>query len=401
MPIFYYTALDQADAFTKGQIEARHRKAARAKLEGEGFVIVNIKQEKIQRWWNTNFWQSISALDRIFFTRNLHTLVGAGISLDQAVNITAEQTTNDKLRPILEDIALNLRRGQTFHSVLNRYPNVFGRFFIDLVRVGEISGKLDETLGYLLEEQERDYDLRTKARGAMIYPIIILCALVIMVTFMLAFVIPRVAGVLDQYQVQLPLATRILLALSSFITSYGFYTLPVLVALVYGYVRWHRTVPGRRLVDGWLLKTPIVHRLIKEFNLARFTRSLSSLLKSGQSIDQALELCASTATNVHYQEALRGAIQFVRKGLPLGEVMKGNPKLFPPLTCRMVEVGERTGKLDDMTTRLAVFYEKSVSTSLENLSATIEPILILVVGLIVGFVAVSILTPVWKFSATI
>lgn len=401
MPLYSYTALDTADAFIKGQIEARHQKAATAKLTGEGFAVINVKREKTKTWLDITLWQPISAQDKIFFTRNLHTLVGAGIGLDQAVNITAEQTTNERLRPILVDIAKRLRKGQSFHTALAEHRDAFDAFFVNLVRVGESSGKLDEVLLYLLEQQERDYDLKTQARGAMVYPSIILTALIVMVTFMLAFVIPKVSGILNQYHVQLPLATRVLLALSFFVTHYGLYTLPVLILLIYLFIRWRRTPAGRFRVDGWLLRMPLVKKLIIEFNVARFTRSFSSLLKSGLSIDRALDLSATVTTNTHYQQAARGAIKFVQKGIPLGEVLKGQGHLFPALACRMIEVGERSGKLDDMTARLADFYEKSVTQSLKNLSATIEPLLILSVGLIVGFVAISVLTPIWKFSATV
>lgn len=401
MAQFAYTALDARDAFVKGVIVARHSRAATAKLEAEGFAVVSLKRERSKAWWNVNVYQSVSALDRIFFTRNLHTLVGAGIGLDQAVHITSEQTSNVKLRPVLEDIAKQLRRGQTFYSALSRYPWVFSPFYCNLIRVGESSGKLDDVLGYLLDQQERDYDLRSKVRSAMIYPIIIFCALIIMVSFMLVFVIPRVTSVLTQYDVQLPLTTRILMAISNVAVHFGWILFPALAALIFGLIYWFRRPSGKRLGDRWVLSMPLIKRIVIEFNLARFTRSLSSLLRSGLSIDQAIDMSSTVTSNTVFAETIRGSIRFVRKGLPLGEVLKGSPKLFPPMTCRMIEVGERSGKLDEMTTRLAVFYEKSVSTTLDDLSSVIEPLLLLGVGLAVAFVAISVLTPIWKFSATI
>lgn len=401
MPSYAYTALDSKDAFVKGRVQARHQRAATRKLEGEGFTVVSVKREFIETWYNRPLWQPVSLEDRIFFTRNLQTLVAAGIGLDQAVHISSEQTTNQRFRPILADIAKRLRQGQSFHSTLQRYPNVFSTFFINLVRVGESSGKLDETLEYLLVQQERDYDLRSKARGAMIYPLIILGALLVMVTLMLTFVIPKVASVLNQYKVELPLTTRILLALSNFLVHYGLYLLPIIVVLAFLGRQWSRTKRGRWFLDGLVLRLPIIRRVVIEFNLARFGRSLSSLLKSGIAINQALALSTTVTGNIRYQTAIERGIPLIEKGLPLHEVLVAQPQLYPPLVTRMVEVGERSGKLEEMTDRIAHFYEKSVTGLLENLSSTLEPLLLILVGAAVGFIAVSVLTPVWRFSATI
>lgn len=402
MGTYLYTALDKAGAYTKGKVDAGNEKKAIAMLEKEGFMIVNIKLEKASGWDKFNsMFERISWQDRIFFTRHLYTMLESGIALDHAIKTCAEQTTNQKLTEILNDVYNRIQKGQSLHSSLALYHKHFSNFYISLIRVGETSGKLDEVLEHLLEQQERDYDLRTKALGAMMYPSIIVSFLVVMVISMILFVIPKITSVLDQYKVELPLTTRILVGLSNFLIHYGLYLLPVLIGLVFLIKYLIKKPKGKWRWDSIFLGLPRINTLIKEFNLARFTRAMSALLKSGVPINTAMDLAAGVSNNSHYQKAVRDGIQFIQKGVPLAEVLKGHPKLYPPLTSRMIELGEKTGKLDHMLSRLAIFYEKSVETSITNLSSTIEPILLLIIGFMVAFTAVSVLTPIWKFSETV
>lgn len=402
MAQFQYTGLNEDNSYQKGTVDARSVGAAIAALEQQKKLVVNIQRVPRPRFtWLQVTFNSISAQDRIFITRNLHTMLQAGIGLDRAVKTTAEQVTNAKLRQTLEDIWNQLQQGQAFHRALSKYPQYFSTFYTNLVRVGESSGKLDEILQSLLEKQERDAVLRTKVRSAMIYPCIIIGALVAMITIMMVFVIPRVTGVLTSYSVTLPLATRILIAVSNFFVNRWYIIALGVIFLGIAFRAWVRSRRGRLQWDTFILRLPLLKTIIQEFNLAIFVRSLSALLHSGIQLDQAMTLAGSSCSQKPYQEATKLGVRFVQKGVPLSEVLKGSPRLFPPLTLRMVEVGEQTGKLDTMLRRLANVYEESVQTSLTNLSSTVEPILLLLVGLTVGFVAIAVLTPIWKFSATI
>lgn len=403
MKTFQYTALNAKNVFVKGKHEAKSLKRARAELTGSGLEIITVRYEPgvRLRWYNSTF-STVSRLDKIFFTSHLHTLLESGVALDQALWVTAEQASNPKFKAILLDMLGQIRRGQSLNSALAGYPKYFSNFYINLVRVGETSGNLSDTLFYLLEQQEKDHDILIKARGAMIYPSIIMTALVAMIIVMMVFVIPSVTGLLLQYKVQLPLATRVLIAVSNFITHWGIETA---MALILAAVLLHRWVAkhgrGKWYWDGLLLHVPKLRQIIVEFNLARFARAMSSLLKSGIAIDQALNLAASVSDNSHYQKTIQGCVPLVRRGVPLGEIVRGYPLLYPPIASRMIEVGERTGRLDHMLGRLAAFYEKSVTTALGNISAIIEPVLLIGIGLSVGFVAIAILTPIWKFSQTV
>ncbi len=402
MPTFNYTALDKTNSFVRGQLEAKSVKRATATLEGEGFMIVNIIEDRRTKYSRlNNIINNVTRLDKIFFTRHLYTMLESGIALDQAVKISAEQTTQEKFKIVLLDIHQQLLQGRQFHQSLAQHKRYFTNFYISMVRVGEKSGKLDEVLSYLLEQQESDYELITKTRGAMIYPAVIISALIVMVVFMMLFVIPKITEILTEYEVELPFATRALIGLSGFLGNYGLFLIPVIGVLVYLFLKWKKTPTGKWQWDSLIFKLPGINKIVIEFNLARFTRSLSSLLKSGIQIDQALILAAEVSNNSHYQKTLRSGISFVQKGIPLAEVLKADTKIYPQITTRMIEVGEKTGKLDHMLQRLAVFYEKSLTTTINNISSIIEPALLITIGLAVAFVAIAVLTPVWSYSETI
>ncbi len=402
MTLFRYTALDKNDAFTKGVIEAKNEKAARVQLDKEGFMVVNLKAEKSKQsiWLNAIF-QKIGRVEMIFFTRHLYTILESGIPLDQAIKITSDQTPNRKFREILEDIHKNLQRGQTFHMALSQHPQYFSKFFISLIKVGERSGKLDEVLQYSLEQQENDFELVTKARSAMVYPAVILSALVIIFIFMVTFVVPKITSVLTQYNVELPFLTKVIIGLSNFFVHYGLFCIPVLIIIWYLFRRWKNTPKGKWYWDSFVLSLPRINMIVMDFNLARVNRSLSALLKSGMQIDQALSLTAEVTNNSHYAKSIKESIKFVQKGIAFSETLKGYPKLYPPITAQMTFVGEKTGKFDHMLTRLAVFYEKAVLTATGNLASVIEPVLLIVIGLAVAMMAIGILTPIWDYAQTI
>ncbi len=402
MTTFTYTALDKSNSYLKGRIEAKNFKKAKTSLEQQGLLIVNLKSEKRYRFVKIDkYLTRVTRLDKIFFTSHLHTLLEAGIPLDQAIQAAAEQTTNQKFKEVLLDIYHNIQRGQSLYSSLAHHQQYFSNFYLSLIKVGETSGKLDSVLSYLLEQQERDYELLIKARGAMIYPCIILGAMLTMVTFMMIFVIPKVTSLLQEYKVDLPLATKILIIVSNILSNFGLILLPLLIILFWLFRRFIRTPQGSWWWDGLLLNLPWLNQIIKEFNLARFARAMSSLLKSGMVIDQALELSSAVVGNARYRKSIQASVGFVQKGISITEVFSGYPKLYPPITSRMIEVGERSGKLDYMLGRLANFYEKTISNTLSNITAIIEPVLLLSIGLGVGFIAIAILTPIWKFSSTI
>ena len=403
MALFHYTALDKTGTFVKGQITANQQKQATGKLEQEGFAVVNLRKERNSRFDRIN--QSIvriTRLDMIFFTRHLYTLLESGIALDQALHITAEQNSNLRFREILLAIHKRVKSGQSLSSSLSQHKDHFSDFFINMVKIGESSGKLDDVLLHSLEQQEKDHELLTKMRGAMIYPSIIVTAALIMVTLMMAFVVPKISDILSEYEVGLPLTTRALMATSYFVVHYGLVAIPLaVVLLVLGFRYWVRQPWGKSQWDGLKLKLPLVKRIVVEFNNARLARAMASLLKSGVAMDKALSLAMTASGNKHYHSTMADGVRFIQKGIALSEVLKGRPDLYPPITLRMLEVGEKTGQIDEMFDRLANYYEKSVSNTLSNLSTIIEPVLLIFIGCVVALIGLAVLTPIWKFSETV
>ena len=401
MSTFTYAALASDNSYIKGQIKERGRKKAISKLENEGFLVINIKREISSKWDKLLTYSTISRLDKIHFTRHLYTFLDAGIALDEAVKICAEQIINKKFKEILFDIYKQIISGHTLHQSLQSHSKYFSGYFIKMIKVGEESGRLDNTLEHLLEQQEKEYDLITKIRGALIYPIILIAAAVGVVIFMLSFVVPTIASLLAEYGSELPITTKILIAMSNLFLKYGLLLPPVLILLGIVIRMLLKTPKGKWYFEELLFRLPLVKKIFTEYNIARVTISISAPLLSGLAIDKSLELALETCQNRHYQETINKGLKFVYKGIPLSDVFQGFPKLYPPNVVRMIEIGERTGKFDQMFARLATFYEKSVFNTFNNLSSIIEPFLLLTIGFIVGFIAVSILTPIWKFAEAI
>lgn len=402
MAEYSYTAIREADSFYfKGKVSERGKKRAVAKLKADGLLIVQIKKEGTSFFKQEINLLGISRQDKIQFTRHLHVFIDAGIALDRAIKIAAEQMTNKKFKDLLWDIYENIVKGRTLSSSLANHKKYFSPYFINLIKLGEESGRLDEVLKQLLEQQEKDYELLTKVRGAMIYPAVILTAAVAVVVFMMTFVVPTISSVLLDYGGTLPLPTKILIATSDFFINYGLFLLPLVVLCIFLLRLAAKTPRGKAYYEKIIFKLPLVGQINREFNLARFTRSMSGPLISGVSIDKSLLLTADACQNSHYKKSLKEAIKLVRHGVPLSETLGAHPKLYPPNVRHMLEVGEKTGKFDYMFVKLASFYEKSVANTFANLSSVIEPFLIIFLGFVVAFIAVSILTPLWRFTDTI
>lgn len=402
MPIYTFSALKEDNSYIKGKIKARSQKKAVKILEKEKLLTVNIKKEKKFYLDKVLSFSTISRIDKINFTRHLEAYLEAGVNLGEAVKIAAEQTANKKLQVILDDIHKKILSGQSLNSALSQHSKYFSKYFIRLIRVGEESGSLDKILRKLLEQQEKEYELIGTVRRSLIYPTIIIMAAIAVVVFMMTFVIPTIARVLIDYGGTLPLTTKILIALSDFIVNFGFLLLlMIIVIVVFLRIIIKKTPWGKWYFESFLLSVPILKRIIIEYNIAHFTASMSAPLTSAIPIDKALELAAESYPNSHYQKTIKEGIIFIHRGVALSEVLQAHPKLYPPNVIRIIEIGEQTGRVDSMFSHLANFYQKSVTNTLGNLSTVIEPFLLISIGLTVCFIAISILTPIWRFAETV
>lgn len=398
---YSFRAVDRSGKPVTGEREAGSERELADQLRRENLVLLETTASEVvvrRRWWESlpNPLGRVSLVDRMVFARNLAVMIGAGLALARALEALAEQTTNGRFRVIISATRDGIVKGKSFAESLKPHEGVFGVLFINMVEAGEISGNLERVLKILAIQMKRDYDLRAKVRGAMIYPAIVVGALLAIGILMMVYVVPVLTQTFAELEIQLPLTTRIIIGASNILVGYAWYLLAAGVLAALGLTRLARLAPVRRWLDAAILRVPLFGDLVVKLNSARFSRMLSSLIRSGIPITRALETTASVLGNVHFREALHAAAGAIQKGTSLHEILHGYPKLFPPMTVHMVEVGEETGTVARMLLRVALFYEEEVDNTTKNLSNVIEPLLMIVIGGMVGLFAVSMIQPIYS-----
>jgi type IV pilus assembly protein PilC len=339
--------------------------------------------------------------ERLFFVQHLGVMLKAGISLSIALKTLAKQTTNKFFQTLLNDIADKVEKGESFADALRPYDKVFGELFVSMIEAGELSGKLESVLGELFLQMKKEHKLISKVKGALTYPAVIIMAMLGIGTFMMVVVVPQITAMFTELDTELPLATKILIGVSSTIANNGLISLLILIATVIAFIQTIKTEKGKYFFQTILLNTPIIGPIVKKINLARFSRNISSLLKTDIMIIKTFQITASVLGNLHYRRALLEMSQKIKKGGKLSEVINSYPKLFTPVVAQMVAIGEETGELDNILVELAEFYEEEVDQIMENLPSIIEPLLILFLGLGVGGVAVAIIMPMYAITTAI
>jgi type IV pilus assembly protein PilC len=402
--MFSYKAVKKNGTEYEGKFEADDRFAVYSHVSAEGGTVLSYKEvKKFDISVNSvNFLLStVKTKDIILFARNLATMIGAGLSLVRALSIVERQTANAKLKSTAQTLRKSIEEGKQFHEALAEQPQTFSPLMISMAHAGEESGKLAETLKLVALQMERVYELKRRIRGALIYPSIIMTALVVIGVLMLVFVVPTLESTFIQLGVDLPATTRAIIATSAFISNnvllVGVLVITVIATFVFGL----RTTAGKLLLDFLLLRTPLVKPLVHEANAARTARTLSSLLSSGVSVVRAIEITSAVIQNSYYKAILLKGREDIQKGAPISDMFSSNEDLYPPLVGELVSVGEETGKLSDMLLYVAEFYEAEMEQKTRNLSTVIEPFLMLLVGVVVGFFAVSMITPIYSVVDTI
>lgn len=352
----------------------------------------------------TNFSQlffRLSLKEKMLFARNLEVMIRSGLSLIQSLEILKKQARSSAFRKIVDQLIADVRNGQFLSQGLERYRALFGDFFINLVRVGEVSGTLGENLGYLAEELNKKQELQTKVRGAMVYPLIILASTAGITGILAFFVFPKILPVLKNINVPLPTLTVWFIKVSDLLFSYGHWILSGLVGLA---VIWGLLLRNNRVRSYWqnfLLHLPGLNNLLIMINLVSLARTMGLLLRAGVQIVEALQITANTLTNLIYQREVRKMAEEVKQGATMSKNLTANTRLFPTIFSQMVLVGENTGKLDESLKFLADFYESELDETTKSLASFLEPMLLLVMGLVVGFVALAIITPIYKITQTL
>ena len=339
--------------------------------------------------------------EKVILTRNLSAMIDAGLSLTRALTVLERQSKNQKLKAVLSGINSDIKQGGNFHTALKKFPKVFSPLFVSMVLAGEESGKLAESLKIIGAQLERTYTLKKKIKGALIYPTIILIAMVIIGILMLIFVVPTLTQTFDELGADLPRSTQGIISVSNFLSEHTL--LAILIPIIIGTLFYYglRTRRGKRAFHFTLLHTPIIKGLVKEIQAARTARTLSSLLSSGVEIVTSISITSEVLQNSYYKDVLLKAQNDVQKGAPLSESFINNEHLYPILVGEMISVGEETGKLPDMLLSVAEFYESEVDQKTKDMSTIIEPFLMIIIGTFVGFFAISMISPIYSLSESI
>lgn len=336
--------------------------------------------------------------EKVNFARHLSVTIESGLPILDALKLIQKQTPSKNMAKVIDQIVKDVNNGMALSLALQKFDYVFGDFFINLVKVGETSGNLSEVLDHVSKELKKQKDVASRVRSALIYPGVIFAATIGVTVFLVVFIFPKILPIFVSLGVELPFSTKLVIALLRFVGSYGAITFFGIVLLVV-LIEILLSLPKIHLLwDRLLLKIPIVSGLVKQLTLASFTRSLSILLKSGMNIVDALDVAKGTFHNKYYQAEVKRVMESVRKGESVARYLNTRPELFPPMFTGMIQVGENTGNLEQNLLYLADYYESEVDEGLKNLISILEPVLLLFMGLAVGFVALAIITPIYKVT---
>ncbi|MBX7137280.1 MAG: type II secretion system inner membrane protein GspF [Oligoflexia bacterium] len=398
MPLYEYTAISGSGRNTKGSIDAENVRAARQRLRGQGIFPTTIKEGQsavenktrdVKKYFLSN---RVSAFELSVATRQLATLVGAGLPLVSALAALADQSESEVLKRTIVSVRENVEQGASLARALGEFPKVFPRLYINLVASGEASGTLDTVLDNLATHLEAQMKLRNKVLSALAYPALMLVICTLVITALLVYVVPKIVAIFQKQNLALPLPTQIVLGLSHLVTSYWYLLiLSVLLALM-GAQWYYRNPQGRARIDAWMLKLPIVGNLYIKISTARACRTLSTLLSSGVELLTALDIVRNIVNNVHMIAAFERARDGIREGRSLAQELSKSA-IFPTMLCHMIAVGEKSGELESMLSRAATSYENEVEAALSGLTSLLEPLLMVIVGGIVLFIVLSILLP--------
>jgi type IV pilus assembly protein PilC len=404
MADFSYTARTHTGAIQHGNLSASDQTAAAALLSDRGLVPIMIKARGGGGGGNMlaklHFGSKVKLADKVVFSRQLATMINAGVPITQALNILREQTTNTYFQKVIVDCAKQVEGGAPISTALAAHSDVFSPIYINMIKAGEAGGMLDEVLDRLALQQEKDAAVVSKIRGAMVYPCLLLTATTGAFIFLMTYLVPHMAGIFASLGSNLPWYSQLMLTISSILLHYGLVLLAAVIAL--GVVGWRsiHTPAGKRLADRLLLRLPLIGPIIIKVNVARFVRTFGSLMSSGISVLDALSTTAGGLGNTVFQDSLHDLARAVKAGKSLSGQLK-TVSVFPPIVSQMMAVGEETGQLDTILLKLAGFYEAEVDTVIGSITTVIEPIMLLVLGGMVGFVVIGVFGPLASLNGAI
>ncbi len=400
--LFEYIAIDQKTGRkVKVDVEAIDRKAAEQSIEEKGLILVSLKQKKKARDLSSSiaFLNRVKAKDLVIFSRQFSVMLKATVPVVKALRILVKQTKNPKFKLVLSEIADEVDGGMKLSQALSAHPKIFSNFFVAMIESGETSGRLDEVLEYLADQQEKSYDLMSKIKGAMIYPIFVVSGLIVVGIVMMVAVIPKLTAVLQETGGELPMSTKILIATSDFMSGYWWLLAIITLVLIVGGKYAVKTPAGKAYRDWLVIKLPIFGKLFQKIYLVRLVQSLGTLSSGGVSLVKALEITSHVVDNSVYRKIIEQTISEVDEGNTIGSVFIQS-KNIPMMASYMISVGEQAGKLELVLEKLSNFYTREIDNLVANLVSLIEPLIMVVLGLAVGVMVAAIILPMYNLASS-
>lgn len=400
MPIYKYVGSKSNGRTKRGTIVAISEADATLRLNRKNITVRSIAdvgnsfESKMMLLINP-----VKGKDLVIFTRQFSVMISASVPVVEALLVLIEQTESLSLQVIIAELALDVDSGAFLSDSFARRPKIFSDFFINIIRSGETSGKLDEVLNYLADEMEKSYDINAKIKGAMIYPVFVISALFGVGVMLMVYVIPNLTAILIETNAELPLATKIIVAISNFLKDYLVLVVILIVAIVFAIRFYAKSEKGRRNIDIMKLKAPIFGTLFKYIYLMRFARSLSTLLKGGVTITKSLEIVSRVVGNTIYKELILETLESINDGSPFSEVFDRSDEYMPKMVPQMMAVGEKTGNLEEVLDKINEFYSRESSNMLDNLSKLMEPIIMVIMGVGVGIMVAAVLLPMYNLAS--
>ncbi len=405
MTQFVYTAEKNDGSVYKRSAEAADRFELYAMIRREGAHLLHVEEDMSSEWWSFDYWNArigtVSEQEKVLFARNLSSMLSAGLPLPRALAVIEKQSKGGKLKSVVNKISDEVRHGSTMHDALAQFPTTFSSLLVAMVRAGEEGGDLPGALALSADQTERMLTLKKKVRGAMMYPSIILIAIFGIGALLMTQVVPTLAATFIQMHAQLPVSTVVVIAISDFLTHHTMLFFGGVALLIGGFIAGVRTAKGKRIKDYILLHTPVIGEMIRELNAARTARTLASLLSAGVDVVTALTITRDIVQDNSFKNVIASAAEGISAGEPLSRSFVRRADLYPPFVGEMIAVGEETGQVPEMLKRVGSYYEDEVDRKTKDMSAIIEPVLMLLIGAVVGFFAVSMIAPIYQLSSNI
>lgn len=395
-----YKASTKDGRIVQGVIDAKDETEALSYLRAKDLLPIQVKEGADIMTKYFSFLNKLGNKDIILFTRQISSMLTSGLTLMRSLQIYKDQLQNPQMKDLVGGIISDIEEGKSLSFAISKHPDVFSPIYISLIKAGESAGLLDKVLLRLANNMEKQAKLRSTVKGALLYPAIVITLMIFVIFIMMIFVIPQLSALYTNLNVPLPLPTKVVIALSSFIGTFW----PIIIVLVFGFMfffrRWKKTVEGQLIIDDIILKLPLFGKLIRQTILSEFSRTLGLLIGTGTLVVESLIQTADTTGNIHFKNAIKGVANQVEKGVTVGDSMSSY-SLFPPMLIQLVKVGEQTGKIDETLGKASEYFEEEVNQQVRTLTTAMEPFIMIVLGVGVAFLIISVITPIYSLISNL